>query len=84
MFDNLAVLKAEEVGCHKTRIVGRGLDQRVKGDHVPLANHAFDVDAQLGKLSHVPSDESDESIGPVGCQGIMLEYCGPTYFSTAS
>src|SRR3954453_12233943 len=44
VFDDLAVLKPEEVGGHRAGILGRGLDQAVGNDDVALADHTLDLD----------------------------------------
>jgi hypothetical protein len=45
VFDDLAVLKPEEVGGHCAWVLGRGLDQPVCNDDVSLADHTLDLDA---------------------------------------
>src|SRR3954470_8348364 len=44
VFDDLAVLKPEEVGGHRAGVLGRGLDQAVGNDDVALADHMLDLD----------------------------------------
>jgi hypothetical protein len=45
VFEDLAVLKPEEVGGHCAGVLGRGLDQPVGNDDVALADHTLDLDA---------------------------------------
>ena len=73
MFDDLAVLKPEEVGGHCAGVLGRGLDQPVGNDDVAVADHTLDLDTQFGELPGKPGDEADERIGTVGSLRIVLD-----------
>ena len=79
MFDDLAVLQAEEVGECAARILdvaGLEVEVGVGGDQVALADDALDVELEVRVLAAEPLDKADERLRAILGVGVVLDLAG--------